>query len=182
MKEKRRIIATPRLTLRPLEDGDRAALLRICGDERVKSTYMLPDFADAAQAEAFFRRLQALSASAEHFLYGICLNGGGLIGLLNDCEMDGNRIELGYFIAPEHWNRGYATEALGAAIRELFRMGYGCVTAGYFAENAASRRVMEKCGMRPLAEESMISYRGRDRRCLYCGIAAADERPIYKRP
>ena len=66
MKEKQRIIATPRLTMKPLEDGDRAALLRICGDERVKSTYMLPDFPDAARAEAFFRRLQALSARRRH--------------------------------------------------------------------------------------------------------------------
>ena len=27
-------------------------------------------------------------------------------------------------------------------------MGFRKVTAGYFAENTASRRVMEKCGMR----------------------------------
>ena len=86
-------------------------------------------------------------------------------------------MEIGYFVDPAHWNQGYATEAFAAAIRELFRMGYRAVTAGYFEENPASRRVMEKCGLKPLDRESVIAYRGTDHRCLYMGIRAGQSAP-----
>ena len=164
------LLTTARLVLKSLEDTDKTDLLRMSTDERVKKTYMMPDFTDQAQADAFFGRLKALSASDKRFVYGIYLK-GTLIGFLNDCGEDGKAIELGYFIDPEHWNQGYATEALQAAIGELFRRDYQYVTAGYFAENPASRRVMEKCGMKPLDRESAVEYRGVTHRCLYCGIA-----------
>ena len=171
MRTKAKRLTTERLVLKGLEDGDEDALLRMAADDRIKRTYMMPDFADEAQADAFFRRLQALSVSDEHFLYGIYLK-DELIGLMNDCEMKGKTVELGYFISSDRWNHGYAAEALRAAIDELFRMGYDCVRAGYFEGNAASRRVMEKCGMHPLSQETAISYRGINRRCLYCEIKA----------
>lgn len=48
-------------------------------------------------------------------------------------------------------------------------MGFKRVTAGYFAQNSASRSVMEKCGMKPtgLVEEE---YRGVMYPCVYCEI------------
>ncbi len=173
MKTRTMRLNTGRLVMKSLEECDRENLLRMAADERVKKTYMMPDFADQAEADAFFDRLRTLSASEERFVYGIYLN-GRLIGFLNDCGIEGKAVELGYFVDPEYWNRGYATEALTAAIKELFRMGYEYVTAGYFAENPASRRVMEKCGMQPLALETAIEYRGVPHRCLYCGIARQD--------
>lgn len=168
MKEKKNCLTTARLVMKKLEDCDREPFLRIVRDDRVKKTYMLPDFTDQAQADAFFDRLKGLCDSPAHFIYGIYLN-DEVIGFLNDCEIDGTNIELGYFISSEHWNRGYASEALEAAIEELFRMGFEFVKAGYFTENPASRRVMEKCGMHPLPEEAVIPYRGIDHRCLFCG-------------
>ena len=134
---------------------------------------MLPDLESREQEDAFFGRLKALSEDKDHFVFGIYLD-RELIGFLNDCETGGGSIEMGYFISPERWGRGYASEALGAAVEELFRMGYERVTAGYFAENEASRRVMEKTGMRPLPEETEITYRGVSHRCLYYGIGRTD--------
>ena len=170
MEEKQNCLKTPRLVMKNLEEDDREAFLRIVSDDRVKKTYMLPDFADQAQANAFFDRLQNLCGSLAHFIYGIYLN-GEVIGFLNDCEIDGTGVELGYFISSTHWNHGYASEALQAAITELFRMGFDRIRAGYFAENPASRRVMEKSGMKPLPEETMISYRWMEHRCLFCEIS-----------
>ena len=163
------IIKTGRLVLKRIEDEDREPLLRMAADERIVKTYMIPDFVNQAQADAFFRRMQTLSDADTRFVYGIHLD-GVLIGFLNDCELDGTKAELGYFIDPSYWNRGYATEALRAAIAELFRMGYKQVAAGYFDGNAASRRVMEKSGMHPTQDETVIVYRGASRRCLYCVI------------
>lgn len=173
MNAKPKMLETPRLVLKPLEDGDLETFIRLASDERIKKTYMLPDLHDKAEEEAFFRRMRDICASDAHFMYGI-YRMEELIGLLNDCEIEKDRIELGYFIAPAHWNRGYASEALRAAIEALFDMGFRTVTAGYFAENTASRRVMEKCGMHPIPRTDEIPYRGAVHRCLYCEITRED--------
>ncbi len=167
-----RRLRTEHLILRPLGECDREAMIRMLTDARIRRTYMIPDFADRAALDGYFDRLRTLSLSDGRFILGICLD-GSLIGFLNDCGMNGKQAELGYFIDPAHWGRGYAAEALRAAIAELFRMGYGTVTAGYFEENPASRRVMEKCGMQPIAREETIDYRGVRHRCLYCEIRRA---------
>ena len=172
MKEKSDLLTAGRLRLKNLEDRDKDSFLQMVTDDRIKKTYMLPDFIDQTAADAFFHRMKALCEEDTHFVYGIYLD-GRLIGMINACGKQGTTIELGYFISADHWNQGFATEALGTAIRELFRMGYRRITAGHFEENGASRRVMEKCGMHPLKKETVIVYRGIGRRCLYMGTDAA---------
>ncbi|MFK4791450.1 GNAT family N-acetyltransferase [Microbacterium sp. ZW T5_56] len=56
---------------------------------------------------------------------------------------------IGYLIDPAHAGRGYATE-LGRALLALAfdELGVHRVTAGCYADNTASWRVMEKLGMR----------------------------------
>lgn len=169
MQPKQAALHTRRLVLRAIEETDREPMLDLLCDSRISQTYMLPEYADKAQADPLFRRLMALCHDPAHFLYGIYLD-QQLIGFINDCGMDEDKIELGYVISPEHWNQGYASEALAAYIRELFRMGFPLVKAGFFTENTASRRVMEKCGMSPLGEETVIPYRGADRLCRYYAI------------
>ena len=50
-------------------------------------------------------------------------------------------------------------------------MGFEHVKAGFFEENMASCRVMEKCGMTKLDVEDDIEYRGVMHHCLYYGIS-----------
>nr|WP_202390408.1 GNAT family N-acetyltransferase [Tsuneonella aeria] len=60
----------------------------------------------------------------------------------------GAEVELGYWIARQHWGRGYATEA-GAGVIEVARaLGHRRVTAGHFTDNPASGRVLRKLGFR----------------------------------
>ena len=57
--------------------------------------------------------------------------------------------ELGWVLDPPHSGKGYATEALRELLRLCFEdLGLRRVTAGCSADNVASRRVMEKTGMR----------------------------------
>ena len=57
--------------------------------------------------------------------------------------------ELGWVLHPEHAGHGYATEAVRALIDLAFDdMGLRRVTAGCFAANEASWRLMERVGMR----------------------------------
>ena len=162
-------LPTDRLLLRPFADRDLDDAVAIFTDACVKQTYMLPDFADAGQAARLFRHMQALSRCEDRFVRAICLD-DRMIGFINDVAIDGSELELGYVIHPTHQGCGYATEALSAAIGCLFAAGYTRVTAGYFAENAASRRVMEKCGMQPLSRSEEVLYRGAVHTCHYCAI------------
>lgn len=175
MEKTASVIQTKRLILRPFADRDREAILRIFFCEEVKKTYMIPDFTSEAQAEKLFLRMKELSREDGHFVAAITL-GGKMIGFLNDCGADENgTIEIGYVIHPDYQGNGYMTEALGAVIPELFRIGYRRVIAGFFEENTASRRVMEKCGMRRLPEEEDISYRGKIHHCIYYGADAPEK-------
>jgi RimJ/RimL family protein N-acetyltransferase len=57
--------------------------------------------------------------------------------------------ELGYRLLASAWGKGYATEGSLALIERAFReLGAERVTAGTMAVNSASRRVMEKAGLR----------------------------------
>lgn len=61
----------------------------------------------------------------------------------------GVEAELGWVFAPEHGGRGYATEAVRAAMAICFdQLGLRRVVANCFADNAASWRLMERLGMR----------------------------------
>lgn len=62
----------------------------------------------------------------------------------NDWEAD-----IGYQIAPEHWNLGYVTETARSMIDHGFsEMGLHHVSSWCIADNAASTRVLEKWGLR----------------------------------
>jgi len=58
-------------------------------------------------------------------------------------------IEIGYGIAKEYWGRGLTTEAAAATIRYGFEeLKLSRIVAVAMPENIASRRIMEKIGMR----------------------------------
>ncbi|MBR5948308.1 MAG: GNAT family N-acetyltransferase [Clostridia bacterium] len=164
------IIETERLIMRPLEERDRAEFIRMAKDESVNSTYMIPALETEALENAFFDSMREYTENESRFVYGIALKSGEIIGFINDCELEGTSAEIGYFIGAGHWNRGYASEALYAAIDALFSMGYTYLKAGHFEENAASRRVMEKCGMKPIVHEENLEYKGKMHHCLYLAI------------
>lgn len=59
-------------------------------------------------------------------------------------------VEIGYGVSEEHRGRGYATEAVGAAVSwALHQSGVTRVEAETDPENKASRKVLSKCGFAP---------------------------------
>jgi RimJ/RimL family protein N-acetyltransferase len=63
-------------------------------------------------------------------------------------DADPTNIDLGYRLRRSAWNKGYATEGSRALIRMGFtELSVERVFAHTMADNAASRRVMEKCGL-----------------------------------
>jgi ribosomal-protein-alanine N-acetyltransferase len=75
---------------------------------------------------------------------------GFLIGGLGFDEFvigTSHRAEIGYWLAKPYWGRGIMTEVVRAACAFAFeQFGLVKITAGVFADNSASARVLEKCG------------------------------------
>jgi [ribosomal protein S5]-alanine N-acetyltransferase len=94
------------------------------------------------QAEAPRRRMQL----------AITPRGGGpVIGNvgLRRATADAPSGDVGYELDPDHWGRGYATEALAAVLRHGFEtLALHRIHAHCVADNTASARVLEKVGMR----------------------------------
>ncbi len=157
-----------RVEIKPLSETDREALAALLLCEDIKKTYMIPDFSDAESLRRMVDHFLALSLSHAHFVRGIYRE-SELIGFLNDVDLSDGCMELGYVIAPAHWGRGYATEALGAVLDGLLGNDatLTVIRTGAFTDNPASLRVMEKCGMERLTHTEVIEYRGRLRDCIY---------------
>ena len=64
---------------------------------------------------------------------------------------------LGYWFARRAWGRGYATEAGQALLAAHFAQGAESVEAGYYDENPASGRVLEKLGFEPAGPQMLPS-------------------------
>lgn len=159
-------IKTERLVLKPYTDDDRVRMIQMLTDEKIKETYMIPDFKSEEEALKLFFRLKNDSLSDKCLEAGIYLN-CMLIGFVNEVDKDGDRIELGYVIDPEYNNRGYATEALKGVMDELFRSGVKEIVTGAFESNIASIKVMQKCGMKLTQKVEDIEYHGMVHHCVY---------------
>ncbi len=159
-------VKTKRLELRPFAETDQEATVRILINNQVNRTYMLPDFESPEKAAGLFRRLMDLSLKEGRYVAAISLE-GEVIGFLNDVEIEGDSIELGYVIHPDHWGKGYMTEALVGVTGELHNRGFRQVVTGAFDTNLASIRVMEKAGMEKIEKTDAIDYRGKTHNCVY---------------
>ena len=73
---------------------------------------------------------------------------GAFLGWVS-LRRQGEAGDLGYRFRRDAWGRGYATEAAAAVVADAFeRRGLSHITAQTMAVNLASRRVMERLGMR----------------------------------
>ncbi len=153
-------IRTRRLFLRPAWAEDARALHdAIASWEVVKNLSRAPWPYGLADAEAFTRG-RVLEPGETSFLIFARTDGDpvlvGSIGFGRRCASDDDA-ELGYWIARDHWGRGYATEA-GHAVVELAFDGLRlpALTAGHFADNPASGAVLRKLGFRATGETRTV--------------------------
>ncbi|MBO4868458.1 MAG: GNAT family N-acetyltransferase [Clostridia bacterium] len=162
-------IITRRLRLSALRRCDKEDLIGMLTDAHISETYMVPDLQSEQSRDAMFDRFYEFTAADGRFAYGVYAD-GRLVGVIHEVDNGDGGVELGYFIKTSENGKGYATEALRAAIGELFSQGYPTVRAAAFEENGASLRVMQKCGMKLTGRTETVSYRGRDRVCVCCEI------------
>jgi ribosomal-protein-alanine N-acetyltransferase len=75
----------------------------------------------------------------------------GSIGFINE----NGKVQFGYAISPNYWNQGFTTEACKAVL-EILKKQHDVHRIWTFidAENTASGKVLEKCG---LVEEARLT-------------------------
>ena len=75
---------------------------------------------------------------------------GAFIGMCASDRVADDVWEFGYWYGRAYWRQGYATEAATAVMRHTFDdMGAQALTAGWFVDNPASGRVLQKLGFVP---------------------------------
>lgn len=138
---------TPRLTLRPGWPEDAPAVHRaIAHEDVVKRLARVPWPYELHHAEAW---LGTPPATTDH-AFLILAHDRGLAPELIGCtglHRSGEELEIGYWLTPAAWGRGYATEA-GRAVLDMARhaLGRRRLVSGHFLDNPASGRVLEKLG------------------------------------
>lgn len=146
------ILTTRRLTLRPMTMLDAADLFAVFSDPEVVRYWSAEPWTSIEFAEqAIARALDGYRAQSE-VRFGIELvETGALIGTVNLHQFfpKNRRCELGYAIGSPHWGKGYATEALQAALDYGFRgLNLNRVEADIDPRNGASAAVLERMGFR----------------------------------
>lgn len=173
----RETIETTRLKLRPLRVSDAQRIALFCGDPRVgRNLAMTPIPYFDVTAEGWLMIMRARVGLKKDFVYGVELAGEGLIGCIGAHKRADGTFEVGYWYGRPFWGRGFATEALASFLEHARALGP--LKSGYFEDNPASGRVLEKSGFAHTGEvEPLFSMaRGEKARCRRMAYAGAQAR------
>src|SRR5882672_1601268 len=154
------LLETERLTLRKITADDLDDLLEIWGDPEAMRHF--PGVLDRQAMLEWIERNQRRYEQYGHGLWAVILRGERK--LVGDCglavqEVDGiEELEVGYHFNRKYWGRGLGAEAARACMNYAFeRLGLRRVISMIRPENAPSRRVAERNGLRI---EKEIFWRG----------------------
>lgn len=149
------VIETARLKLRPFAVADADAIFPVVSQPDFPKQMSWAAHTDREETREFVRGQIAAIAENSGVAWVIEHEGrpSGCVGFdsirwhLRALRVD--RTELGYWLAPTLWNKGLMTEAATGVVRFGFdTIGLHKITTRCFAENTASRRVIEKVGFR----------------------------------
>ena len=138
-------IRTERLVLRAPRFEDAKTIATLVNDRRIsENTLRIPYPYGIADAQAF---IAGANANSGETVFLITKRDATVLGACGVAERPAAPPEIGYWLAVPFWGRGFATEAARAMIDYAFdHLGYEALHAGARVTNAASRRVLEKCG------------------------------------
>lgn len=132
-----------RVELRTVETEDVAFLQELVNHPQVRPGVFNTDPLNRQQEQAWVE-----SAVDEGFHFTVCTDASpvGVVGL-NDPVDHWGIAAVGYMIHPDHWNTGYATDAVRELCGYAFdERRYNKLTARAYETNPASQRVLEKVG------------------------------------
>lgn len=138
-------IRSERLFLRPGWPEDWKELLNLIDDERVVRNLANAPWPYTGEDARSFINLPQDRLLPRFLITLPGADGARLVGAVGlSAAQDGP--ELGYWIARNHWGRGYASEAARAVLSLARTLGHTRILATHFVDNVASCRVLEKVG------------------------------------
>lgn len=127
----------PNVVLRDTIDADLEPLFEFQADPEASAMAAFP-----SRDMPAFRENQAKIRATPSAIQQTIVADGEVVGWISSWDASDERL-VGYWIGRDHWGRGYAT----AALRAFVEVDRRRPLRAYVAEhNAASRRVLEKCG------------------------------------
>jgi ribosomal-protein-alanine N-acetyltransferase len=160
-------LETERLHLQAPARSDAPSIVALIGEWDVaKSLGRTPYPYSEADAHEFFDRLETRAAEQPDLTFGVILKTSAeYIGGCGVHLRENGDFELGYWIGKPYWGLGYATEAAEVVVEAAFaQFELEVLTAGWYFDNPASGRVLEKLGFVPDGEEM------RDCRARGCAV------------
>jgi RimJ/RimL family protein N-acetyltransferase len=157
------VLKTPRLAIRQFTEDDVDNLLNLNSDPEVMRYLGRPAPREVLRDEIIpfhlgvYQRFDRLGTWAAE-----SASNGEFLGWFHFRTEDGDvtNVHLGYRLRRPAWHKGYATEGSTALINMGFTdLGVQRVFARTMTANAASRRVLEKCG---LTLAHTVPYQGPD--------------------
>lgn len=168
---------TPRLTLRPGWPEDAPELARAIGHEAVATRLARVPW---PYREDDARWFLSQPRGPHDPVFVIAKRGAEprLVGGIGIHAGEGAP-ELGYWLTPDAWGRGYATEAARAVVaiaRDALRLPR--LRSSYFVGNEASGRVLRKLGFRPTGRTIHLPCRalGREVDAVEMALELGDSR------
>lgn len=144
------VLTTDRLTLRAVTMDDAEAMFEYSSNDNVSRYVLWETHQTLEDAKAFIEMAIEAYEMRDFYHWGIEYNGQfiGTIDYVGLNEYSGMG-EIGYVLSDDYWNKGLVTEAAKRIIDFGFdELGLVRIQARCIAENIASSRVMEKCGMK----------------------------------
>jgi [ribosomal protein S5]-alanine N-acetyltransferase len=145
------VLTSERLCFHPWEPEDFPLLARLHGDPDVQHYLQMghPPW-DEPYLRAKFEGFRADYAAHGWTKFKVTDRDGVFLGRAGfGCFFPTGELELGYSFMPAFWGCGHATEATGALLDWIYRVEPVDHVIGFaVAENLASRRVLEKAGMK----------------------------------
>jgi ribosomal-protein-alanine N-acetyltransferase len=146
-------LTTGRLTLRPFELDDSWDIERLAGRREIADTTLnIPHPYPVGSARAWVESQGPAWDAGSGATFAIVeTKTTQLVGAISLMliRREHRRAELGYWIAPDRWNNGYATEAARRLIGYGFDvLGLHRIEARHFQRNSASGKVLLKLGMK----------------------------------
>lgn len=143
---------SPSITLRPVEDADLPIFFsqQLDPDANFMAAFTAENPGDRAAFDAHWARIRSNPAI---FMRTI-LVGEAVAGYLASFEAWGAR-QVSYWLGREFWGQGIATAALA---RFLAEVPHRPLAARAAADNAASLRVLQKCGFVEVGREHGFAH------------------------
>lgn len=140
---------TKRLTLRPGWPEDAPALTRAIGHESVVTKLSHAPWPYGEDDARTFLTCSRSHGDLPLLITAFEDGAPRVVGCVGIHPADDGH-EFGYWLTPDAWGRGYATEA-GHQMVEIARSALGLkrLASGYYVDNPASGRVLAKLGFTP---------------------------------